>query len=63
MRALDLVRAEFEGRTWQMFWRSAVDGHAVAAIARDLGASAAAVRQAKSRVLRRLKSELGDLIA
>ncbi len=60
-RALDLVRAEFEGRTWQMFWAVAVDGRAPADVASDLGVSAAAVRQAKSRVLRRLKEEVGDL--
>jgi RNA polymerase sigma-70 factor (ECF subfamily) len=25
-RALDLVRSEFEDRTWQMFWRTVVEG-------------------------------------
>jgi RNA polymerase sigma-70 factor (ECF subfamily) len=61
-RALELVRAEFEDRTWQAYWRGTVDGHAPADIAAELGVSAAAVRQAKSRILRRLKEEMGDLI-
>ena len=61
-RALDLVRAEFEERSWQMFWQTAIEGRAPADVAADLGVSAAAVRQAKSRVLRRLKEEVGDLL-
>lgn len=62
-RALDLIRSEFEDRTWEMFARAAVDGHPVDLIARDMGATEAAVRKAKSRVLRRLKEEVGDLLA
>ncbi len=61
-RALELVRSEFEDRTWQAFWRCAVDGQSPAEIAEDLGVSAAAVRKAKSRVLHRLRQEVGDLI-
>lgn len=59
--ALSQIRGEFEGRTWQAFWRMTVEGQASAAIAEDLGMTAAAVRQAKSRVLRRLKDLLGEL--
>jgi RNA polymerase sigma-70 factor (ECF subfamily) len=61
-RALELVRGEFEPRTWQAFWRSAIDGHAPAEVAADLGVTPAAVRKAKSRVLHRLRQEVGDLI-
>ncbi|MHC5538272.1 sigma-70 family RNA polymerase sigma factor [Singulisphaera rosea] len=60
-RAMELVRGEFEDRSWQAFWRAAVEGHSPADIAHDFGVSAAAVRQAKSRILRRLKDMLGDL--
>jgi RNA polymerase sigma-70 factor (ECF subfamily) len=60
-RALALIRSEFEERTWQAFWRSTVDGHDTADIATDLGMTANAVRKAKSRVLHRLREELGDL--
>jgi RNA polymerase sigma-70 factor (ECF subfamily) len=61
-RALALVEAEFEVRTWQAFWRTAVDGVPAPAVAAELGLSSASVRQAKSRVLRRLREELGELI-
>jgi RNA polymerase sigma-70 factor (ECF subfamily) len=57
-RALELVRLEFEERTWQAFWRAAVDGQAARDIAADLGMTPRAVRQAKYRVLRRLREEL-----
>lgn len=59
-RALDVVRAEFEPTTWRAFLATAVDGHPAPAVAADLGLTAAAVRQAKSRVLRRVKQELGE---
>ena len=62
-RALQLVQSEFEGRTWEAFWRSAVDGHAPADVAHDLGMTPAAVRKAKSRVLHRLREEVGELLA
>ena len=61
-RALDLVRGEFEDRSWQMFWQTAIEGQTPADVGAKLGVSAAAVRQAKSRVLRRLKEEVGDLL-
>lgn len=61
-RALELVQSEFEDRTWQAFWKCAVAGQAPADVGRDMGMTPAAVRQAKSRVLRRLKEELGDLL-
>lgn len=61
-RGLDLIRAEFEERTWQAFWRTAVEGQAAKDVAADLGMSPGAVRVAKSRVLHRLRQELGDLM-
>jgi RNA polymerase sigma-70 factor, ECF subfamily len=63
VRALDLVRDEFEPKTWTAFWRCAMDGQAPADIAAELGVTAAAVRKAKSRVLLRLRQEVGELIA
>ena len=62
-RALELVRGEFEANTWSAFWRVTVDGQSSSNVAQALGVTSAAVRQAKSRVLRRLKEEIGDLIA
>jgi RNA polymerase sigma-70 factor (ECF subfamily) len=61
-RALGLLRAEFEPRTWQAFWRVTVDGLQAPEVAAELGMTANAVRMAKSRVLRRLREELGDLV-
>jgi RNA polymerase sigma-70 factor (ECF subfamily) len=61
-RALGFLRSEFEERTWQAFWRTAVDAQAAPAVAAELGMSANAVRMAKSRVLHRLREELGDLV-
>jgi RNA polymerase sigma-70 factor (ECF subfamily) len=61
-RALEQVRNEFGERTWRAFWRAVVDGRAPAELEQELGMTAAAVRQAKSRVLRRLKQEVGDLL-
>jgi RNA polymerase sigma-70 factor, ECF subfamily len=62
-RALNLVRHEFEERTWKAFWQVTVDDRSPAEVAAAMGISANAVRQAKSRVLRRLKEEMGELIA
>jgi RNA polymerase sigma-70 factor (ECF subfamily) len=61
-RGLELVRGEFEPRTWRAFWEHVVDGRAVADVAAGLGVTPGAVRQAKYRVLRRLREELGDLV-
>jgi RNA polymerase sigma-70 factor (ECF subfamily) len=61
-RAVQLLRSEFEERTWRAFWRTAVDDQPAAAVAAELGMTANAVRMAKSRVLHRLREELGDLV-
>ena len=60
-RGLQLVRSEFENRTWEAFWRTTVDAHVPIDVAADLGMSVAAVYKAKSRVLRRLRQELDGL--
>jgi len=61
-RALQLLRGEFAEPVWQAFWLTAIDGRAPAALTAELGMSSASIRQAKSRVLRRLKQEVGDLL-
>ncbi|MCZ6815515.1 MAG: sigma-70 family RNA polymerase sigma factor [Planctomycetota bacterium] len=61
-RALGQVRDRFEPRTWEAFWRTAVDGLPAGDVAEDLSMSPGAVRVAKSRVLQRLREELGELI-
>jgi RNA polymerase sigma-70 factor, ECF subfamily len=61
-RIMELVRAEFEPRTWQAFWRTAVDGLAPAEVAGELGIKIGSVYMAKSRVLTRLRQELSGLM-
>ncbi len=61
-RALEMIQREFETRTWQAFWQTAVEGRATADVAADLSMTPGAVRVAKSRVLHRLRTDLGDLI-
>ncbi len=61
-RALELVRNDFGSITWQAFRRVAVERHAAAEVAADLGISVNAVRKAKARVLRRLREEFGELL-
>ena len=61
-RTLELIRIEFEDRTWKAFWSVAVDGRDPADVAADLDMSRMAVYKAKSRVLQRLRSELEGLV-
>ncbi|MGW8257797.1 MAG: RNA polymerase sigma factor [Thermoguttaceae bacterium] len=60
-RAIELVRAEFEARTWQACWKTAVEGRSAADVAADMDMSLHAVYKAKSRVLLRLREELAGL--
>ncbi|MBC8352708.1 MAG: sigma-70 family RNA polymerase sigma factor [Planctomycetes bacterium] len=60
-QALARIKGEFKDHNWQAFWRMAVDGQTSEEVATELGLKAAAVRQAKVRILRRLKHELGEL--
>jgi RNA polymerase sigma-70 factor (ECF subfamily) len=59
-RALNYIRVEFTDETWQAFWRVMIDGQAPNEVALALGLSVNAVYIAKSRVLRRLREELGE---
>jgi RNA polymerase sigma-70 factor (ECF subfamily) len=61
-RALDLLRGEFAQRSWQAFWRTAIDGLSAPQAATELGMTPQAVRKAKSRALARLREEFGELL-
>lgn len=61
-RALELLQSDFQPRTWQAFWQVAVEGKTAAETAAELGMSVGAVFVAKSRVLKRLREEFGDLL-
>ncbi len=60
--ATELVRSDFEPKTWQAFWQTVVDGRETADVGADLGISPNAVRVAKSRVRSRLRKEMAELL-
>jgi RNA polymerase sigma-70 factor (ECF subfamily) len=59
---LNLLRCEFEERTWEAFHRAVIQRQLPARIALELEMSVEAVYQAKSRILRRLRRELDGLL-
>jgi RNA polymerase sigma-70 factor (ECF subfamily) len=61
LRACDLIRTDFKERTWKAFWRVVVDGQSPKDVAYELSMKPGTVRVAKSRVLHRLRQELGEL--
>ena len=60
-QALATIRDEFRPHTWRAFWEVVVNGRAPSDVAADLDMQPGAVRVAKSRVLLRLRQELGEL--
>lgn len=61
-RALELVRGDFSEATWAIFERTTLERQTYQQVAEDLGIKVNAVRQARFRVLRRLREELDGLI-
>ena len=59
--AVKAVQNRSDDNTWLAFIRTAVDEQNATAVAKELGMSPDAVRQAKSRVTKRLQKELGPL--
>lgn len=60
-RALASIQTEFQPRTWRAFWEVVVEGRSTADVAAELAMKPGAVRVSKSRVLSRLRRELGDV--
>lgn len=60
-RALDLMKTDFQAKTWQAFWRVTIEDQPAADVAADLGMSVGSVYTAKSRVLSHLREELAGL--
>lgn len=58
--ALQRIRPGFRDNTWLAFWRTTVDGRPPDDVGSELDMSPGAVRVAKSRVLSKLRAELGD---
>ena len=59
--AAEQVRADFQEKTWQAFWQTAVEGRPAAQVGEALGLSVGAVYVAKSRVMDRLKEQVQEL--
>jgi RNA polymerase sigma-70 factor (ECF subfamily) len=60
-KALESIRSEFHERTWQAFWLVVVEGRSAADAGVEVNMKPGAVRVAKSRVLMRLRRQLGDV--
>jgi RNA polymerase sigma-70 factor, ECF subfamily len=56
------VQPEFAPATWAAFGRFALEGVPAAQVAAELGLTVNAVTLAKSRILKRLREEAGDLL-
>ncbi len=61
-KLLAIVQPDFNRTTWEAFQRFGIEGLPAAQVAEELGLSVNAVVLAKSRVLKRLREEAGDLL-
>ena len=59
--ALEQIREQVHPQTWQAFWKVVVEGKTPEEVGEELAMRPGTVRVAKSRVLSRLRSELGEL--
>jgi RNA polymerase sigma-70 factor (ECF subfamily) len=60
--ALQHIRAQVQPQTWLAFWQVVVEGKTPEEVGEELGMRPGTVRVAKSRVLSRLRSELGEFL-
>ena len=59
-RALALVETDFAEHTRRAFWMTVVEERSPSGVAKELGMTEGAVRNAKYKVLRRVRQVLGD---
>jgi RNA polymerase sigma-70 factor (ECF subfamily) len=59
--ALEQIRGHVHPQTWQAFWKVVVEGKTPEEVGQELAMRPGTVRVAKSRVLARLRSELGEV--
>ena len=59
-RAMEIIHAEFSETAWQAFQKTVVEGWTSRDAAAELGMTPGAVRQAKYRILHRVREELGE---
>lgn len=60
-RALEQIRCEFEPKSLNIFTRNVIDQIATAVVATEFNVQPATVRQIRSRILRRLRQQIGDI--
>ena len=60
--ALEQIREQVHPQTWQAFWKVVVEGKTPEEVGEELAMRPGTVRVAKSRVLSRLRSELGEFL-
>lgn len=61
-RALELIRKDFQDTSWNAFCGVVLANRPAAEVAAELSISVGAVYQARARVLKRLRDEMGDLV-
>lgn len=60
--ALEAIQIDYEHKTWQAFWRTVVEEQSAVEVAQDLGIAAGSVRQARYKIIKRLREELHGLL-
>lgn len=61
-KALELIREKSDDRTWQAFWRCAVEGESPTQIAADLGFTVNYIHKVRRRYLERLRRDLAGFL-
>ena len=61
-RAMEIMQSDFEPTTWKACWQTTVESQPAAEVAAALSITINAVYVARSRVLRRLREELRELL-
>lgn len=61
-RILQVLKTDFEERTWKSFYLFAIEGKSTEEISHELKMNAGAIRQARSKVRKRLKDEFQELL-
>ena len=57
-QAAERIRGDFDSQSWNAFWQTHVEGEPIAIVAKELGKSHGAIYAIRSRVMRRLRSEV-----
>ena len=60
--AVETIRMDYEVKTWNAFWKTVVEQQCTADVAEDLGIAQGTVRQARYKILKRLREELEGLL-